>query len=95
MILEYDKSPHATVDQKITTLMNSVQRALETLEKNKQNITLSDAQIQAVVDKIYPVGSIYIEVNNVEPSEDIGGKWDYIGGHIIGETLCYFWTRKE
>lgn len=34
MILEYDQSPNATVDQKVGTLKDSVQRALEDVEQN-------------------------------------------------------------
>lgn len=34
MILEYDQSPQATVDQKVGTLKDSVQRALEDVEQN-------------------------------------------------------------
>lgn len=33
---------------------------------------------QTLIDKIYPVGSIYMSVNNVSPSVFLGGKWTQI-----------------
>ena len=42
--------------------------------------------IDVIVDKIYPVGSVYITVNDVSPSILFGGKWERIsqGRFLIG-----------
>ena len=39
--------------------------------------TVSDSQLDwsSILDKIYPVGSVYISVNNVSPQTFIGGTW--------------------
>lgn len=42
--------------------------------KQKQNVALD----------VYPIGSIYISVNETNPSELFGGSWAYFGG---GEHL--------
>ena len=33
---------------------------------------------QVLLDLVYPIGSIYISANNVNPSEFLGGNWDQI-----------------
>lgn len=37
------------------------------------------AQNSALIDKIYPIGSIYMSVNNVSPETLFGGKWEIWG----------------
>lgn len=42
--------------------------------------------INTILDKVYPVGSIYLSINNVNPSELFGGTWERFGGsrYLIG-----------
>lgn len=48
--------------------------------------SLESEDIDIIVDKIYPVGSVYITVNNVSPSILFGGEWERIsqGRFLIG-----------
>lgn len=52
-------------------------------EINKTNVDLSYFQ-KSLLDKIYPVGSIYMSVSNVSPETFIGGTWVSFGE---GKTL--------
>lgn len=36
---------------------------------------LKDYRLPSIVDAIYPVGSIYMNVNNVDPGQIFGGTW--------------------
>lgn len=38
-------------------------------------IYTTDAIVQAVADRIYPIGSIYMSVNSANPSTYLGGTW--------------------
>lgn len=42
--------------------------------------------INIILNRVYPVGSIYISVNNVNPSKLFGGTWKRFGGsrYLIG-----------
>lgn len=70
MILEYDQSPNATVDQKVGTLKDSVQRALEDVEQNTEGKPgTPGVGIEAIIEqwclstsKFSPVGTwVYTE----------------------------------
>lgn len=39
---------------------------------------LKDYRLPSIVDAIYPVGSIYMNVNNVDPGQIFGGTWEQI-----------------
>lgn len=48
------------------------------------NVWINPQGINNVVDMIYPIGSIYLSVNNVNPSSIFGGSWESFG---TGRTL--------
>ena len=48
------------------------------------NVWINPQGINNVVDMIYPIGSIYISVNNANPSAVFGGSWESFG---TGKTL--------
>ena len=59
------------------------------------NSTHTGQQIDNILNMIYPVGSIYLSVNNVDTSTLFGGSWERIEGkfllassstHAIGTT---------
>lgn len=39
--------------------------------------------ISQITDKAYPIGSIYMSVNDVNPSELFGGEWEQIQGRFL------------
>ena len=43
------------------------------------NVWINPQGINNVVDIIYPIGSIYLSVNNVNPSSVFGGTWEAWG----------------
>jgi hypothetical protein len=55
------------------------------------------AKLDALVDNLYPVGSIYLSVNDTDPGTFIGGTWEQIGSgrvlqgadatHTAGSTI--------
>lgn len=49
------------------------------MSNGKANVNLSE-----LIDKIYPVGSIYMSVNNVSPASFLGGTWER---YANGQTL--------
>ncbi len=65
----------------------------------------TDAQIKELddnlFDKVYPIGSVYLSMNNVNPSILFGGEWEKLENNIIvgsGSTINdYYWnsTNKE
>ena len=70
MIIEYDKGAQ-DVDQKIVSLMESVQMALDAAQRS------SDA-LKNKIDTFYPVGSIYMSVSATNPGKLFGGEWEQI-----------------
>ncbi len=42
---------------------------------SKTKATISDIFAKMIADKIYPIGSIYMSINNVDPSLLFGGTW--------------------
>lgn len=64
------------------TEINSTKSNLETKITELDNDLQS--QINSIGTKIFPVGSIYISVNNTNPSSFLGGTWQSFGS---GRTL--------
>lgn len=51
-----------------------------------------------IIDKAYPVGSVYMNVEDVDPSMMFGGDWELVGTiSISGETTTEtnVWKRVE
>lgn len=62
-----------------------VQADITALQNNKLNIN-------DLINKIYPIGSIYLSINNVSPSSFIGGTWEQLQE---GNTLWTTTTANE
>lgn len=64
MIIEYTRNANATVDEKIMSLRDSVQMALNEVD-NKSNTS-------------EPEGSIFVGTAKVDPNKVYGGTWKKI-----------------
>ena len=54
--------------------------------QNADNVL--SAQINGVIDKIYPIGSIYMSMNNTNPQTFLGGTWEQIKD-------CFMWATGD
>lgn len=63
------------------------------IEKNSATLVTTDT----ILDFIYPIGSIYMSVNNVSPRSFIGGTWAQIDDAFLlaTGTTCYIWKRTK
>ena len=66
--------------------------ASEAAKRTETNKVLTPSVIaSAILDVVYPVGSIYMSANNVDPSKFIGGTWQALeeGRVLIGANATY------
>lgn len=96
------------VSNKIRELSEQIQDlSLFDTEVNDAITEINDA-ITEVNDKIYPIGSVYISLDESEPDEMFGGTWELIaeGKLVVGSgaesddllqtnDTCYIWTRTD
>lgn len=50
---------------------------------NDKITSVEVSKVTGLLDKIYPVGSIYMAVNNVNPTAIFGGTWEQIRGKFL------------
>ena len=61
--------------------------------KVKGRATVSGSNVvtdATLIDKVYPVGSVYMSINNVNPAAFLGGAWEQIDGLTV-----YAWKRTN
>ena len=86
MIINFDRGNGQTPEQMSQSLMESVQMALDTMERklSAAGINISgDGGNTSLLDTVYPVGSIYLSVNETSPEKLFGGKWEQINGRFL------------
>lgn len=55
-----------------------------------KSITISDGLKETMVNYVYPIGSIYLSVNEVSPNLIFGGSWEEIEGRfLLGSSTNY------
>lgn len=82
MILGFDKTPGASEDTKLQSLMESVQLALNEVTDNLGGLRdeiRSKATLSACLDTFYPVGSYYeTSDTSFDPNVSFGGTWSLV-----------------
>ena len=72
------------------TEINSILTELENVIQSRINNT---------VNKVYPVGSVYMSINNTNPQVLFGGEWERIENSLIvggGSTINnYYWDNNS
>lgn len=87
MILNFDRGYGQSAEQMVQSLMESTQMALDTMERKLKdagiNISGNQEGQASIVDIVYPVGAIYMSLNETSPSELFGGTWERIQGRFL------------
>lgn len=82
MLIHYDKSPNASLEQKMNSLVDSVQRALETTEgtgKDEQ-----EKNFKEIKEQIKSLGEQIKEINGALIFSEAGNRWGVIP--IVSDT---------
>lgn len=53
------------------------------IQTNKANIEKNKTEISKIIDKVYPVGAIYMSTVATSPEELFGGKWEPINNRFL------------
>lgn len=81
-----------------TWVKNQTPLSAENLNNIESGLEAVDKIVQNLLDKTYPVGSIYISVNDTSPSELFGGTWEAVAqgrtlvgvGYNVANTTDYW-----
>lgn len=65
-----------TIDENST---NDTSPSTKAVYEKIKDVSDNIASLQTIIDTIYPVGSLYMSVNNLEPATLFGGKWERWG----------------
>lgn len=74
----------ATMENRVQTAVNSANAAQNAVNNVTGNIESIKQDMDSMLSRVYPVGSIYISVNGTDPETLFGGSWERFA---IGRTL--------
>ena len=83
------KRPNKTRD---TVRVMNTQNMQENFEEQFENIYdyLDEQEKASLIDKVYPVGSIYMNVTEINPDEILGGEWERLENmFLLGASDTY------
>ena len=71
-------------------MIDMTNKIIQSIKKGNDVIFDRDEHLKEIINVIYPIGSIYMSVNNADPSLLFGGTWERIGQGrtLIGEGTC-------
>ena len=72
------KSSIEACNNSINTLENNLTNAIADVRTDTENFIIND-----LINIIYPIGSIYMSVNNVSPASFLGGTWEAIKDRFL------------
>ena len=61
------------------------------LDKGTLDAIFTYYYLTNIIDKIYPIGAVYLSANNVNPSNYLGGYWRLLNG----DDGIYKWERID
>lgn len=82
--ISVDEAVHATSADKATTADSATKATTADTATNATNASkLENTTLAQLMLKIYPVGAIYISIENIDPSILFGGTWEVIAGKFL------------
>lgn len=97
--LEYIKNSFTKIDNNINLEVDNINIECLTSKKNKfnldsdGNLTVKSISViedttnliskGSIIDIVYPVGSIYLSMNSINPKDIFGGVWEKIAGRFL------------
>ena len=76
-------------NQELTDAINSLTERVNNLESENKTLK-SQVNNAMVANDVYPVGSIYMSINNTNPSTLFGGTWEKVEGRfLLGSSNNY------
>ena len=71
-------------NQELTQEIENLKSEISTLKNELSTLDDSILSSESILDKVYPIGSIYISIDSTDPSELFGGTWET---YAEGKTL--------
>lgn len=71
------------LDSSITTMESDINNVKSDVSNLQTNVDSLNTSITNMTDTIYPIGSIYMSVNNTNPSALFGGTWERIQNRFL------------
>ncbi len=89
-----EKTARESADTTLQSSINSEKTARESADTTLQSTKLNTADL---LDKVYPVGSIYMSLNSVSPASFIGGTWQRLASRFLygGSELKEYTTADQ
>lgn len=81
--IDVDLTEYATIEYVDSTMEDTSDALDEIIEIQNTLVDDGNPNTSWLIDKIYPVGSIYMSVNDVDPEVIFGGTWEQIQGRFL------------